>query len=75
MKFIEINSIKGNKWSFRIDQIAVVTKKLFFEDEEEIALLDGKKECTVIKLINGSSTYYSSDSYDDIMAKIKREDV
>ena len=74
MKFIELEGLSGNVFSFRVDQITIITKKTTFGDHEHLYFshlgLESVTECTVINIMNNDADYMVKNSYSEVLLKI-----
>lgn len=72
MVFITVKSIGGSIWSFRKDRIEIVMKRFSFQDRDikQLPNLEGRTECSVIKLIGQETEYFCEDSYESIMNRL-----
>lgn len=70
--FIELTSLRGSTWMFRVDQIYHVNKKASFEEKdfEIFPELKDTESCVILQLLCDCTSYYLRDSYEDVVKKM-----
>lgn len=72
--FVELTSLRGSTWMFRVDQIYHINKKSVFEEKdlENFPELKEMKSCVIIHLLCDCISYYLRDSYEEVIAKMEK---